>query len=63
VIGGRWARCWTLRPDAPYWDGKSSGWLPEKDRPDASAEARPEATERLSKRFRLAARRRIKRAR
>lgn len=63
MIGSRWARCWTLRPDAPYWDGKPSGWLPEKDEPKASAEANPQPNGRVSKPFRLTPRRRVKRPR
>jgi hypothetical protein len=66
MMGRRWARCWSLKGDKPYWDGKGSGWLPgngeEGTGDDAGAEAPPEKT-RLPGRVRLTPRRRIKRTR
>lgn len=66
MMGRRWARCWSLKPDAPYWNGKSSGWLPGDGEKaagdDAGAEAEPPKARRAN-RFRLTPRRRIKRTR
>ena len=65
MMGRRWARCWTLKSDAPYWNGRPSGWLPgngDEGARDAGAGREPPAKARTASRVRLQPRRRIKRS-
>lgn len=64
MMGRRWARCWSLKPDAPYWDGRP-GWLPGdgEEGTDANQANEPPAKTRTANRVRLTPRRRIKRSR
>jgi hypothetical protein len=65
MMGRRWARCWTLKPDAPYWNGRQ-GWLPgngEEGAADDRSAQEPPANARTANRVRLKPRRRIKRGR
>ncbi|HET6628479.1 MAG TPA: hypothetical protein VFG91_01765 [Woeseiaceae bacterium] len=64
-MGRRWARCWSLKPGAPWWDGRP-GWLPgngEEGTTDDRAAPEPPAKTRVANRVRLKPRRRIKRSR
>ena len=66
MMGRRWARCWTLKSDAPYWNGRPSGWLPgngEEGTGDSRADHEAPPKTRTATRVRLAPRRRIKRTR
>ena len=66
MMGRRWARCWTLKSDAPYWNGRSSGWLPGNGGAgagDAGTGDESPAKARTANRVRLTPRRRVKRTR
>lgn len=66
MIGSRWARCWTLKADAPYWKGRDDAWPPgqgDEAADEVAAPPAPPAKERVARRFRLTPRRRIKRQR